>query len=103
MYAIIETGGKQYKVAKDDIIDIELLNIEGNSHTFNSVVFIHNGETPVVGSPFVEKAVVEADVLGQAKGPKVIAYKYKRRKRFKKKIGHRQKYSRIKIKSISMS
>lgn len=103
MYAIIETGGKQYKVAKDDVIDVELLSGDEKSFSFNSVLFLHDGKKPVVGSPHVEKAIVEAEVLGQIKGPKVIAYKYKRRKRFKKKIGHRQKYSRVQIKKIAMS
>jgi large subunit ribosomal protein L21 len=102
MYAIIETGGKQYKVAKDDVIDVELLDENSQVFSFNSVLFLHDGKQSIVGSPHVEKALVEAEIIGQVRGPKVIAYKYKRRKRFKKKIGHRQNYSRVKIKNIAM-
>lgn len=102
MYAIIETGGKQYKVAKGDIIDVELLGEDKESFSFNSVLFVHDGQKPVIGTPYIKEAAVEAEILGLAKGPKVIAYKYKRRKRFKKKVGHRQKYSRVKIKNIAM-
>lgn len=103
MYAIIETGGKQYKVAKDDIIDVELLADESMTYNFDSVLVLHDGQKLIIGAPYIEKAIVEAEIMGQVKGPKVIAYKYKRRKRFKKKVGHRQKYSRLKIKNISIS
>ncbi len=102
MYAIIETGGKQYKVAKDDIIDVELLGQDNKNYSFESVVFLHDGTKPILGAPHVANATVEAEIIGQSMGPKVIAYKYKRRKRFKKKIGHRQKYSRVKITKIEM-
>jgi large subunit ribosomal protein L21 len=95
MYAIIETGGKQYRIEKDDIINVELLkNIDGNKVEFDQVLFFNDGEKAIVGFPNLENCKVFGEVECEVKGPKVIAFKYKKRKDSKKKIGHRQKYSK---------
>jgi len=99
MYAIIETGGKQYRVEEGDEIEVELLHTDGEVK-FDKVLMIHDGNAPKIGLPHLEKCAVHADVLGIAKGPKVIAFKYKRCKNSRRTVGHRQKYSRVKIKKI---
>ena len=99
MYAIIETGGNQYRVQKGDIIDVELLGSD-QAVTFNNVLLYSDGSQPKVGAPFVPNCAVHAELLGEAKGPKVIAYKYKRRKNYRRTVGHRQRYSRLKITNI---
>jgi large subunit ribosomal protein L21 len=102
MYAIIETGGKQYRVEKDDVIDVELLEAEkGKSVEFTNVLFFNDGKNAKVGSPYVAKAVVKGELLMESKGPKVISFKYKQRKGVRRKVGHRQKYHRIKITEIT--
>lgn len=106
MYAIIKSGGKQYRVAIGDVIDVELLKEEGNDEKvvlFDDVLLFHDGSTSQIGTPQVQGCQVVGEPLGLAKGPKVIAFKYKRRKSFRKKIGHRQKYSRVKITEIKMA
>jgi len=101
MYAIIETGGKQYRVEKNDIIDVELLEAEkGESVEFTNVLFLNDGKHAKVGSPYVAKSVVKGELLVDAKGPKVISFKYKQRKGVRRKVGHRQKYHRVKITEI---
>jgi large subunit ribosomal protein L21 len=100
MYAIIETGGKQYRVEKGDIIDVELLEAKEGKVEFNQVVFVHNDTTPKVGCPHVAKSIVRGELVGEVRGPKVLAFKYKRRKGIRSKIGHRQDYSRVKITEI---
>ncbi len=99
MYAIIETGGKQYRVQEGDEIDVELLGTEGEVK-FDKVLFLHDGTAPKIGLPHLAKCAVHAEVIGVAKGPKVIAFKYKRCKNYRRTVGHRQKYSRVKIKKI---
>lgn len=102
MYAIIETGGKQYRVEKDDVIDVELLeNEKGGKIVFKNVLFLNNGSASKVGTPYVSKSSVTGELVDQVKGPKVIAFKYKRRKGIRRKVGHRQKYSRVKITEIA--
>lgn len=100
MYAIIETGGKQYRVEEGDEIDVELLHTEG-SMKFEKVLLVHDGKAPIIGKPHLAKCAVHAEVIGQAKGPKVIAFKYKKCKNSRRTVGHRQKYSRVKITKIS--
>ncbi len=101
MYAIIRTGSKQYKVQEGDEIDVELLKTaEGNSVEFDEVLLFNDGTNVKVGTPHVNGMLVEGEVVGTTKGPKVIAFKYIRRKATSKKIGHRQKYLRVKIKKI---
>ena len=103
MYVIIATGGKQYRVKKGDIIDVELLSAKDGKVEFSEVLLYHDGKSPTIGLPHVEKCIVQGEVLGEEKGPKVIAYKYKRRKNYHRKVGHRQKYTRVKITEISSS
>lgn len=102
-YAVIKTGGKQYRVALGDIIDVELLELDGAEEcTFKEVLFYSDGDTVALGEPIVENAVVKAAVLGVVRGEKVIAYKYKKRKNYHRKVGHRQNSTRVKITDISL-
>jgi len=102
MYAIIETGGKQYRVEKGDIIDVELLGQldNGSKVEFKEVLFLNNGNKSIVGTPHIAQCLVNGEFIEQVKGPKVIAYKYKERKNVRKKVGHRQKYARVRITEI---
>ncbi len=101
MYAIIATGGKQYKVAEGDIIKVEKLGVEeGTEYTFDQVLAVNNGEL-VVGDPVVKNATVSATVMGNGRGKKVIVYKYKPKKGYHKKNGHRQAYTQVKIEKIN--
>ncbi len=100
MYAIIATGGKQYKVEEGDIIRVEKIDVEdGAAYDFTEVLAI-GGETLTVGTPVVEGAVVKATAMCQGKAKKVIVYKYKRKSGYHKKRGHRQLYTQFKIESI---
>ncbi|AGW37703.1 50S ribosomal protein L21 [Chlamydia pecorum] len=101
-YAIIFTGSKQYQVRQGDIIDVELLdNVSENQEVlFGEVLFAFDGSKSVVGSPTVANAVVKAECLANVKGEKVTAYKYKKRKNYHIKHGHRQKYHRVRIKEL---
>ena len=97
MYAIIATGGKQYKVAEGDIIKVEKLGVEaGETYTFDQVLAVSDGELKV-GAPTVAGATVEASVVENGKARKVIVYKYKRKSGYHKKNGHRQQYTAVKI------
>ncbi len=101
MYAIIATGGKQYKVAEGDIIRVEKLGAaENDTVTFDQVLAVNNGEL-VVGNPVVSGATVSATVLGEGKAKKVIVYRYKRKSGYHKKNGHRQPYTQVKIEKIN--
>lgn len=101
MYAIIATGGKQYKVAEGDFVEVEKLGAEaGSTVTFDQVLMI-SGDDVVVGAPTVAGATVEAEVVGDVKAKKVIVYKYKRKTGYHKKNGHRQTYTRVQIKKIN--
>jgi large subunit ribosomal protein L21 len=101
MYAIIETGGKQYRVEKDEVIYVELLEAEvGKPVEFTNVLFLNDGKKPKVGSPFVPKSSVKGELLGAVKSPKVISFKYKQRKGVRRKVGHRQNYHKVKITEI---
>lgn len=101
MYAIIATGGKQYKVAEGDIIKIEKLGVEaGETVTFDKVLAVKNGELSI-GCPTVEGATVTATVVKEGKGKKVIVYKYKRKTGYHKKNGHRQLFTQVKIDKIN--
>ena len=101
MYAIIATGGKQYKVSEGDIIKIEKLGkAEGESVTFDKVLLVSDKET-VVGNPTVAGATVTASVVCEGKDKKVIVYKYKRKTGYHKKNGHRQAYTQVKIDKIN--
>ena len=101
MYAIIETGGKQYKVNEGDIVFIEKLDVnEGDTVTFDRVKAVSVGTEFKVGAPTVEGAAVTAKVLVNGKGTKIYVMKYKAKKNEKKKIGHRQPYTKVQILSI---
>lgn len=101
MYAIIETGGKQYKVQEGDIVLVEKLAIEeGNPVSFDKVLLMSNDSVLTPGKPYVEGAVVEGTVLGQGKAKKIIVYKYKAKKNERKKQGHRQPFTKVQIDKI---
>jgi len=101
MYAVIKTGGKQYRVSEGEILKIEKLEVEpGKKITFNEVLMIADGENVQVGSPLVDKASVEAKVISQGKGKKVNILKFKRRKNSMKRQGHRQLFTEIQIGKI---
>ncbi len=101
MYAIIATGGKQYKVAEGDIIRVEKLGVEaGQTVTFDQVLVVNNGEVKV-GNPTVSGATVTATVEKEGKAKKVIVYKYKRKSGYHKKNGHRQQFTQVKIEKIN--
>ena len=100
MYAIIATGGKQYKVSEGDVIKVEKLDAEpGNAVTFDQVIAVSDGALKVGAD--VEKATVSAAVMEQGRGKKVIVYKYKRKTGYHKKNGHRQAYTQVKIDKIN--
>ena len=101
MFAIIETGGKQYKVKAGDELDIELLE-HGKSKTLklDKVLLLSNGDRVEVGQPFVKGAWVEAELVDEVKSPKTFSFKYIRREKSATKRGHRQNYLRLNIKTV---
>jgi large subunit ribosomal protein L21 len=100
MFAVIRTGGKQYKVAKDDVLVIEKLAGDvGKTLTLSDVLMV-GGDKPKTGTPVVKGASVTAEILEQGKGEKVIAFKKKRRKNTHRKRGHRQHFTKVKITEI---
>ena len=101
MYAVIETGGKQYKVNEGDVIYVEKLDVaDGETITFDKVLAVSNGDKFSVGAPYVEGASVLANVIETGKGKKLYVFKYKPKKNEKKKIGHRQFYTKLQITKI---
>ena len=103
MYAIIETGGKQYKVAEGDTLFIEKLPVEaGEAVTFDKVLAVIDGDNVTVGTPVVEGAKVDASVVKNGKGKKIIVFKYKPKKGYRRKQGHRQPYTKVTIGKISV-
>ena len=100
MYAIIETGGKQYRVQEGDLLDVELLEGVEKEVRFDHVLFLKSGDAIKVGAPHLPRCTVHAEFVSEVKGPKVVAYKYKRRETCRKKVGHRQRYARVKIMRI---
>lgn len=102
MYAVIETGGKQYKVQEGDIIFVEKLEAEENSAvTFDKVLAISNEGNVNFGKPLVANASVEGKVLGHGKDKKIIVFKYKPKKGYRNKTGHRQPYTKVQIDKIN--
>lgn len=100
MYAIIKTGGKQYRVQENDVLKVEKLNAAvGETVTFDEVVAV-GGDKFQVGTPFVEGCAVQAEVLEQGKNEKVIIFKYKAKKDYRRKNGHRQPYTLVKVTGI---
>ena len=103
MYAIIEEGGRQFKVTTGDTLRIDRAVGEGEKTvTFGRVLLVGGEGEPKIGLPAVEGATVTADVLGPSKGPKVTTIKYRRRKGYRKKIGHRQKYTAVRVTGITV-
>jgi len=101
MFAVIETGGKQYKVQEGDVLAVEKLNQEeGQKVTFDKVLLIDEEGKTLIGTPHVKNALVKAEIIENFKDKKVIVFKKKRRKQYKKKRGHRQELTRIKIEQI---
>ncbi|NLJ71596.1 MAG: 50S ribosomal protein L21 [Syntrophomonadaceae bacterium] len=102
MYAVIKTGGKQFKVSEGDLVKIEKLDVvAGDTVTFDEVLLVNDGNGNLkVGNPIVENAKVVAEVIQQGKSKKIIVYKYKKRKNYRKKQGHRQPFTKVKITKI---
>ncbi|MEN9708533.1 MAG: ribosomal subunit protein [Pseudomonadota bacterium] len=102
MFAVIKTGGKQYKVAAEDTITVmTLAGNPGDKVTFDNVLMVVNGDTTKMGTPSVAGASVAAEIVEQARGPKVIAFKKRRRKNSKRKRGHRQDLTIVRITGIN--
>ena len=100
MYAVIKTGGKQYRVQKDDVIYVEKLDAKAGDAVNFEVLMLGKDDGVVIGTPVVEGAKVEGEVLGQVKSAKVVVYKYKSKKNERRKQGHRQPYTKVKITEI---
>lgn len=103
MYAIVESGGKQYKVSKGDVIRLEKLNAEpGAEIKLEQVLAVGEGEELKFGKPYVKKASVRAKVLEHGKGKKIIVFKYRAKKNYRRKQGHRQPFTKVAIEDISV-
>lgn len=104
MYAVIETGSKQYRVAAGDTVEVERLDAEtGQPFTFDRVLLVNNEGKLSVGAPTVAEASIVADVVEHIRGPKKVAFKMKRRKGYHRTVGHRQELTVVKIKEIKIS
>jgi large subunit ribosomal protein L21 len=102
MMAIVQTGGKQYKVSVGDVISVEKLEgAAGDKINFDKVLLVADDKTVKIGKPYVEKAVVVGELIKQGKGEKLIAFKYKRRKNYARTVGHRQSLTTVKIEKIN--
>jgi large subunit ribosomal protein L21 len=100
-YAVIRTGGKQYRVAEGETIQVELLKGNpGDKINFDQVLMV-SGDAPQFGKPLVSGASVQAEIVRQTRGPKLIVFKFRKRKRSRKKAGHRQNYTEVKITGVS--
>jgi len=101
MYAVIKTGGKQYRVTEGQKLHVEkLTGNPGDKVTFNEVLML-GGDKLTIGQPMVKGARVEAEILGQDRGPKIVIFKFRRRKNYRRKQGHRQHYTQLKITGIA--
>ncbi|MGE5554467.1 MAG: 50S ribosomal protein L21 [Betaproteobacteria bacterium] len=102
MYAIIETGGKQYRVKEGDVIAVEKLDAEpGQSVTFDKVLLVADGEQVAVGQPYVEGAKAVGKVVAQGKAKKILVFRYKAKKNVRKRFGHRQPFTRVQVETIA--
>ncbi len=100
-FAIVQTGGKQYKVQRGELVDVEHLDAEvGGKVELTDVRFVSKEDHVAIGTPTVEGARVMAEVQGQHRGPKIVVFKYKAKTRYRKKTGHRQSYTRLLIQDI---
>ena len=103
MYAVVAAGGKQYKVSEGDILRIEKMPGEvGETLTFDRVLMCSDGDSVSFGGPVLENASVRAKIIEQGRSKKILVFKYKRRKRYRRKRGHRQPYTAVKIDSIAV-
>ena len=101
MYAVVATGGKQYKVEEGEVLRLEKLNGEvGEEVTFDQVLMVADGDAVRIGQPLVEGVTVKGKIVEQGKNKKILVFKYKRRKRFRRKQGHRQLFTAVKISAI---
>lgn len=104
MFAVIKTGGKQYKVAENDVISVERLEGEaGSTLSLDQILMVGEGESVTIGAPTVAGATVTAEIVGQARGPKLIVFKKRRRQNSRRKNGHRQDLTVLKITSIAVA
>ncbi|MDP3953575.1 MAG: 50S ribosomal protein L21 [bacterium] len=102
MFAVIETGGKQYRVSPGDKVKIEKLEAEdGSAFIFDKVLLVQTDKDTKVGTPYVNGAKVQAEILREGRAKKVVIFKYKPKKRYRKKQGHRQSFTEVEIKKIS--
>ena len=102
MYAVIATGGKQYKVAEGDVIRVEKLAVEaGDQIDFDKVLLVSEGDDVNIGAPYIEGSVVKAEVQANGRGKKVDIVKFQRRKHYRRQMGHRQSFTEVKITGIS--
>ena len=102
MYAIVKTGGKQYKIEEGETLRVEKIPGEvGSEVTFDQVLLLKDGDNVIIGQPHVENAAVKGHIVEQGKAKKIIVFKYKRRKRYRRKQGHRQAFTAVQIDSIS--
>jgi large subunit ribosomal protein L21 len=103
-YAIVEDGGKQYKAVEGSTIEVDRFDAEvGEQVDLERVLLISDGDTVSIGKPLVNGASVQATVVDQIKGPKVVVFKYKPKQRYRVKTGHRQKYTRLQIDAINVN
>jgi len=101
MYAVVNSGGKQYKVQKGEVLKVEKISGDvGSSVTFDRVLMLSDGENVSIGQPVLDSVSVEGHIVEQGKAKKIIVFKYKRRKRFRRKNGHRQEFTAVLIDSI---
>ena len=100
MYAVVETGGKQYRVQEGDVIEVELLQVEEGERVVLDRVHFVGGDQVKVGTPHVEGAKVTASVVTNGKSRKILVFKYKPKKNYRRRYGHRQPYTRLKIEKI---
>jgi large subunit ribosomal protein L21 len=103
MFAIVRTGAKQYRVQEGDVLCVEKLNKEkGEKFTFKEVLLVEDGKKTLIGTPFVEDALVKAEIIENLKDDKVIVFKKRRREQYRRTRGHRQELTRIKIEEIAL-
>jgi len=101
MFAVIRTGGKQYRVQKDDVIKVEKLDgAAGDKVALDDVLYVNDGKTSIMGEPVVKGASVTAELIAQDRGPKITVFKKKRRQNYRRKKGHRQDLTVLRIKDI---
>ncbi|MDO5043916.1 MAG: 50S ribosomal protein L21 [Coriobacteriia bacterium] len=101
MYAIVKTGGKQYKVSEGDVLDVEKLDAQQGDTVNFDVLFLNDGKKAITEADALAKASVKAEVLEQGRGNKVLVFKFKRRKGYKRLKGHRQQFTKVKITGIN--